>query len=63
MANPSALTLAACLMLDHMGDRFRADRIRRAIESTIRDGEATTRDIGGTSTTKEFTDAVIKRLA
>jgi len=63
VANPSALLLAACLMLDHIGDRFRADRIRRAIESTIRGGEALTRDLGGTATTREFTEAVIKRLA
>ena len=63
VANPAALTLAACLMLDHIGDRFRADRIRRAIESTIRGGEALTRDLGGTATTKEFTEAVITHLA
>jgi isocitrate dehydrogenase (NAD+) len=63
VANPSALTLAACLMLDHIGDRFRADRIRRAIETTIRGGQVTTRDLGGTATTREFTDAVISHLA
>jgi len=63
VANPAALTLAACLMLDHIGDRFRADRIRRAIESTIKSGEAKTRDLGGTATTKEFTDAVISHIA
>ena len=63
IANPGALLLAACLMLDHVGDRFRADRIRRALESTIRDGKVLTRDLGGSATTKEFTDAVIEHLA
>ena len=63
VANPSALVLAACLMLDHMGDRFRADRIRRAVESIIRDGKVRTRDLGGSATTKEFTDAVVQHLA
>jgi isocitrate dehydrogenase (NAD+) len=63
VANPSALVLAACLMLDHVGDRFRADRIRRAIESTIRGGEALTSDLGGSATTQAFTDAVIKHIA
>jgi isocitrate dehydrogenase (NAD+) len=62
IANPSALTLAACLMLDHIGDRFRADRVRRAVESTIRGGKSLTRDLGGTATTKEFTDAVIAHI-
>jgi isocitrate dehydrogenase (NAD+) len=63
VANPGALVLAACLMLDHIGDRFRADRIRRALESTIREGKALTRDLGGSASTKEFTDAVIAHLA
>jgi isocitrate dehydrogenase (NAD+) len=63
IANPGALILAACLMLDHVGDRFRADRIRRSLESTIRDGKVLTRDLGGSATTKEFTDAVISHLA
>ncbi len=63
IANPGALLLAACLMLDHVGDRFRADRIRRGLESTIRAGKVLTRDLGGTATTKEFADAVIAHLA
>jgi isocitrate dehydrogenase (NAD+) len=63
IANPGALVLAACLMLDHIGDRFRADRIRRGLESTIKAGKVLTRDLGGTATTKEFADAVIAHLA
>ena len=49
-------------MLDHIGDRFRADRIRRALETTIKAGQVRTRDLGGTATTKEFADAVISHL-
>jgi isocitrate dehydrogenase (NAD+) len=63
VANPSALTFAACMMLDHLGDGARADRIRAAVESTIRDGKTLTRDLGGTATTDEFTDAVIAKLS
>lgn len=62
IANPGALVLAACMMLDHIGDRGRAEHIRRAFEGTIRDGAVLTRDLGGTATTDEFTDAVIARL-
>ena len=62
VANPGALILAACLMLDHMGDTARANRIREALEGTIRDGQTITRDLGGTASTREFTDAVIARL-
>ena len=63
VANPSALTFAACMMLDHLGDVATADRIRAAVESTIRDGTTVTRDLGGTATTDEFTDAVIAKLS
>jgi isocitrate dehydrogenase (NAD+) len=62
VANPGALVLAACMMLDHLGDNERAQRIRRALESTIRERKVLTRDLGGTATTTEFTDAVIARL-
>ena len=61
VANPGALLLAGCLMLDHVGDKPRADRIRSALERTIRDG-VRTRDLGGTVGTDEFTAAVIERL-
>jgi isocitrate dehydrogenase (NAD+) len=62
IANPGALVLAACMMLDHLGDSARAQRIRRALEGTIREGKILTRDLGGTATTTEFTDAIIARL-
>ncbi len=62
VANPSALILAACMMLDHLGDGARADRIRAALEATIRAGHQVTRDLGGTATTEAFTDAVVAAL-
>jgi isocitrate dehydrogenase (NAD+) len=63
IANPGALILAACLMLEHIGESFRARRIRLALERTIREGDTLTRDLGGSATTAQFTDAVIDRLA
>jgi len=62
IANPSALMLAACMMLDYLNDEPRALRIRKAIEDTIREGKTVTRDLGGTATTDQFTDAIIARL-
>jgi len=62
VANPAALIFAACMMLDHLNDTARADRIRAAVETTIRDGRHVTPDLGGTATTDQFTDAVIARL-
>jgi len=62
VANPSAVMLAACLMLEHLGDDERARRVRDALTATIREGRTLTRDLGGTASTDQFTDAVIARL-
>ncbi|HEY4215629.1 MAG TPA: isocitrate/isopropylmalate family dehydrogenase [Gemmatimonadaceae bacterium] len=62
VANPGAVILAACMLLDHIGDDARAKRIRHALETTIRDGQTVTGDLGGTATTDEFTDAIIAKL-
>ena len=62
VANPSALLLAACMLLDHTGEHQRATRIRTALETTVRERKTITRDLGGSATTDEFTDAVIARL-
>jgi isocitrate dehydrogenase (NAD+) len=62
VANPGALVLAACMMLEHIGDGERAQRIRSAFEGTIREGRVLTRDLGGTAGTDAFTDAVIAKL-
>jgi isocitrate dehydrogenase (NAD+) len=62
IANPGALMLAACMMLDYLCDEPRAERIRNALEDTIREGKTVTRDLGGTATTDQFTDAIIARL-
>ncbi|HET6798438.1 MAG TPA: isocitrate/isopropylmalate dehydrogenase family protein [Gemmatimonadales bacterium] len=63
IANPSAQMLAAAMMLDHMGELDRAQRIRDAVYTTIvRDG-IRTRDLGGTASTEEFGRAVAERAA
>jgi isocitrate dehydrogenase (NAD+) len=62
VANPSALILAACMMLEYMNDGERARRIRDALESTIREQKVVTGDLGGTASTDQFTDAIIARL-
>ncbi|HXS22760.1 MAG TPA: isocitrate/isopropylmalate dehydrogenase family protein [Gemmatimonadales bacterium] len=63
VANPSAQMLAAAMMLDHMGELERAERIRRAIEHVIVAQNIRTRDLGGNASTQEFGNAVAKRVA
>lgn len=62
VANPTAVMLAGCQLLDHIGEEARATRIRQAIEATLREGRTVTRDVGGTATTAQYTDAVIAKL-
>ncbi|HEY4319830.1 MAG TPA: isocitrate/isopropylmalate family dehydrogenase [Gemmatimonadales bacterium] len=63
IANPSALILAAAMMLDHLGETAAGDRVRRAIVATIVADRVRTRDLGGTASTEEFGHAVARRVA
>jgi isocitrate dehydrogenase (NAD+) len=63
IANPSALLLAACLMLEHVGRRPLAHEIRGALERVLREDGVRTGDLGGDATTKAFTKAIVRRLA
>ncbi len=62
IANPTALMLSAVLMLEHLGEREAARRLRYAIERTYAEGAHLTPDVGGVATTAQFTDAVIRNL-
>jgi isocitrate dehydrogenase (NAD+) len=62
IANPGAMILAACMMLDHIDQADVAARVRDAFERTLRAGEMLTPDLGGSASTTEFTDAVIRAL-
>ncbi|MEO7965136.1 MAG: isocitrate/isopropylmalate family dehydrogenase [Gemmatimonadaceae bacterium] len=62
IANPTALTFAACLMLEHVGDVDTARKVRGAVESVLREGKTITRDLGGSASTMQFADAVVSRM-
>jgi isocitrate dehydrogenase (NAD+) len=62
VANPGALILAGCMLLEYLGQGARAVRVRRALEGLIREGKTVTRDLDGTASTDEFSDAIIARL-
>ena len=50
------------MMLDHLGQPEPAERIRAALMSVVEAGTARTADMGGSSTTVEFTDALVRAL-
>jgi isocitrate dehydrogenase (NAD+) len=62
IANPCALLLAACQMLEHMGLNDDARRLRGAIRETVTAKDRVTPDLGGTGTTETFADALIERV-
>lgn len=61
IANPLATFRAAALLLDALGEQSAAQRIEAAVMQTL-SNQIFTRDLGGTATTSQMTDAVIARL-
>lgn len=62
LANPIAMILTLCLLLDDIGEREKAEKIRKAISKTLADKKNYTRDLGGENTTTGITDAIISNL-
>ena len=62
IANPTALLLSAVMMLEHLNFKDEANRIKKAINDVLENTDIRTPDLGGTSSTKEYTDAIIQRL-
>ncbi len=61
-ANPTALLQSAVLMLHHIDEAAAANRVQAAIESVYSAKKSLTRDVGGTSGTSAFADAVVAAL-
>jgi isocitrate dehydrogenase (NAD+) len=62
LANPTALLLSGLMLLRHIGDGERATRIAEALERVLTAGAVMTRDLGGSATTTEFTEAICREL-
>jgi len=73
IVNPIAMILSACMMLDHIGETDKANRIRQAIAKVIEAGEVQTYDMlklrgkpeviqQGAASTSQMTDAIIAML-
>src|SRR6188472_1446828 len=59
-ANPTAMILSGALMLRHLGYPVEAGRLEAAVRDVIAEGRATTYDLGGTTGTQGFADAIIE---
>lgn len=62
LANPTALMLAAAMMLDHIKMPKKAALLREVIMETLEKGEVLTGDLKGSSGTKEYTDALVEAI-
>jgi len=62
IANPTALLLAAALMLDHVKLVDLGNRLRTAIDATLNIDQVRTGDLGGTASTQAFTEALVSRI-
>ena len=62
IANPTALLFSACLLLEHTGEQEISQRIKKAVQTVWETTNIRTPDLGGTATTEEYTQAVIRQL-
>jgi 3-isopropylmalate dehydrogenase len=73
IVNPIAMILSACMMLDYLEEKEKAEKIRKAISEVVKEGKVRTYDMmrlkggsdvftSGAVNTKEMTDAIIEKL-
>ena len=73
IVNPIAMILSAAMMLDHVGEHDKAERVRGAIAAVVSEGKVRTYDMmripggaksiaQGAATTPQMTDAILKKL-
>ena len=62
IANPTGLLRSAILMLFYIKENSTAQKIENALFEILKEGRVLTRDLGGSATTKEFRDEIIKKL-
>ena len=73
IVNPIAMILSAAMMLDHVGEHGKAERVRRALAAVVAEGRVRTYDMmripggaksiaQGAATTMQMTDAILKKL-
>jgi isocitrate dehydrogenase (NAD+) len=62
IANPTAVMLSAVMMLTHLKEHEAAARLQGAVERVYAKGERLPKDVGGSATTAEFTDAIVREV-
>jgi len=58
IANPTAIILSSCMMLEYLGLNTQSDKIKMAVYTALAKGHLT-KDLGGNLTTTQFTEKII----
>ena len=61
-ANPIAMILSSCLMLEFLGMQKEAEHIQTTIETIVKEGKVRTPDMGGSNNTQEMCDEIIRKI-
>jgi isocitrate dehydrogenase (NAD+) len=62
IANPTAIILAAVMMLEYISEAKAAARLRAALHAVLTRGERLTADLGGSASTSQFADAIRREV-
>jgi isopropylmalate/isohomocitrate dehydrogenase-like protein len=60
--NPTATIMAAQMMLDYLGEKEAAAKIEKAVMTVLSEGKVRTKDLGGSSTTSEMSEAIASKV-
>jgi isopropylmalate/isohomocitrate dehydrogenase-like protein len=60
--NPTATIMAVQMMLDYLGEKEAAAKIDKAVMKVLKEGKVRTKDLGGSSTTSEMSDAIASKV-
>jgi isocitrate dehydrogenase (NAD+) len=62
IANPTAMLQSATLMLRHLDEPDAANLVSDALQRTLAEKQVKTKDLGGTASTTEFTEAIVASM-
>ena len=62
IANPFAMMLSACMMLNYLGEYEAEEKLNSAILDMLNEAKTLTPDLGGSSTTMEVSDAIKNKM-
>ena len=69
IANPISMILSACMMFEWLGIKYHDEKcltagrlIEKATEAVLSEGKKLTPDLGGSSTTSEVAEEIVKRI-